>query len=251
MERGAHWGAPFGYRMAGVRKLFFLIGLLTAAWASEPVTVAAASSLRAPLRALAARFESETQTPIRLVLAASGKLALQLKKGAPYDLYLPADPDYLKALREVHQTAPVARGSLVLYLHPRIGLIPNGPEVLLRPEIRRVALANPALAPYGQAAKEVMQRYRVWDAVQEKLVFAESVAQAAGYAAFAADAGWIDLQSAKKLPGRFWRPPPESHRPLVYVAALLRARPEAKAFFDFLQGEEARRLFAEHGYLPP
>jgi len=234
-----------------VRKLLLLVGLLSAAWAREPVTVAAASSLNAPLRALAARFQEERGIPVRLVFAASGKLALQLRKGAPYDLYLPADPAYLEALPRPLKARPFARGTLVLYLHPRTRLAPQGPEVLLRPEIRRVALAHPELAPYGRAAVQVMRRFGVWQAVQEKLIYAESVAQAAGYAAFAADAGWIDLQSAQRLAGPYWRPAPESHSPLVYVAALLVPRREAEAFFDYLQTRRAQSLLARYGYPPP
>ncbi len=235
-------------------RLLWLLALLLAApaRAEAPLLVAAASSLGPPLRELAERFSAERNTPVRLVLTSSGKLFVQIQRGAPYALYLPADPAYLERLPEGRLKAgPLffARGRLVLYLHPRLGLLPRGPEVLKDPAVRRVAIANPRLAPYGRAARAVLARYGLASAVEDKLVYAENVAQAARLAAFAADAAWIDLASARKLGGPYWLVPEEAHRPLLYAAGLLEE--EGRPFFNYLKDPAARAVFQKYGLEAP
>ncbi len=235
-----------------MRTLFLLALLLTPVRAEAPVLVAAASSLGPPLRELAGRFSQTQGLPVKLVLASSGKLLVQIQKGAPYDLYLPADPAYLERLpkeRLKAETRPFARGRLALYLNPRLGLAPSGPGVLRDPRVRRVAVANPGLAPYGRAAVALMRRHGLYPEVEAKLVYAENVAQAARLAAFAADAGWIDLGAARRLGGPYWLAPKEDHPPLLYAAGLLRER--GRAFFAFLQGPEARAVLARYGLEAP
>jgi len=230
-----------------VRALLPLLIALGLALA-EPVEVAAASSLGPALREIAAAFLEAYGTPVRVVLGSSGKLRLKVKHGAPFDLYLPANPAYLERL-ELKAAPTFARGQLVLYLKKE-GL-PEGPKALADPRVRRVALANPMHAPYGAAAVMVMQRFGVLELVRPKLVYTESVAQAARVSAFAADAGWLDLGSARKLPGHFWVAPPGSYPPLVYRAGLLRDHEEARRFLAFLVGEEAQVILRRHGFLPP
>ncbi len=236
-----------------MRLLWLLAILLVGPTRAEaPLLVAAASSLGPPLRELAERFRAERGIPVKVVLASSGKLFAQVQKGAPYTLYLPADPAYLKRLPQGKLKAkpiPFARGRLVLYLHPRLRRKPEGPEVLKDPEIRRIAIANPNFAPYGRAALAVLEHYGLIPAVQRKLVFTESVAQAARLAAFAADAAWIDLASARKLGGPYWLAPSEIHPPLLYAAGLL--DPRGKPFLAYLRSPKAREVFAKYGLEAP
>lgn len=228
-----------------------VLALGLAAYASPPIYVAAASSLGAPLKELAYRFV-QAHAPVRLVLASSGKLFWQIEKGAPYDLYLPADPEYLAKLPEarlLEDPIPIAVGRLALYLNPRLGLKPKGPEVLLHPKIRRIALPNPRLAPYGRAGLWVLKQRGLYSKVRNKLVYAENVAEAARLAAFAADAGWVDLGSAQKLGGPYWLAPLSEHPPLLYAAGLLSER--GRPFLGFLQTEEARKILRKYGLETP
>lgn len=236
-----------------MRRLFLLLVLPLglAAYARPPIYVAAASSLGAPLKELVHRFP-QTHASVRLVLASSGKLFWQIEKGAPYDLYLPADPKYLAQLskaRLLKDPVPIAVGRLALYLNPRLGLKPKGPEVLLHPKIRRIVLPNPRHAPYGRAGLWVLKRRGLYSKVQTKLLYAENVAQAARLAAFAADAGWVDLGSARKLGGPYWLAPLSEHPPLQYAAGLLSER--GRPFLGFLQTEEARDILRKHGLETP
>ncbi len=230
-------------------RLFLLLFLLGSALA-QPVTVAAASSLGPALKALAARFQEEGGAPVRLVLASSGKLYGQIRAGAPYDLYLPASPRYRRGL-EPEAEAPLARGVLALYFPPHTGLTAVRLEQLADPRVRRVAIANPRSAPYGAAAVAALKAAGVWSRVKAKLVYGESVAQAARIAAFAADAGLIDLGSALRLAGSHRRLPPGRDPPIVYPALLLKDRPEARTFFAYLLSEPAQRTLAAFGLERP
>ncbi len=250
--RGASSGAPRDRRKTGPVLWALLLFLLAPARAEAPLVIAAASSLGPPLRELAERYRAEQGVPVKVVLGSSGKLFAQVQKGAPYALYLPADPVYLKKLpagKLKAEPVPFARGRLALYLHPRLQRIPEGPEALEDPAIRRVAIANPKLAPYGRAALAVLEHYGLIPVVRHKLVFTESVAQAASLAAFAADAAWIDLASARKLGGPYWLAPRGTHPPLYYAAGLL--DPRGRPFLTYLQSPKAREILAKYGLEAP
>ncbi len=231
-------------------RLFALVCLLAAGALAQPVTVAAASSLGPPLRAIIARYQHRGGEPVRLVLASSGKLYGQIRSGAPYDLYLPAANRYRKNL-EVRAAKVLARGVMALYFPPHTGIAAQDLGQLTDPRIRRIAIANPRFAPYGAAAVAALKAKGLWTEVRKKLVYGESVAQAARMAAFAADAGLIDLGSARQLPGSHRALPLNLYPPIAYPALLLSDRPEARAFFAFLSSEEAQEVLFAYGLRKP
>ncbi len=245
---GAGEGAGLSYAR-GVARALLLLVLSGLAWA-QPVTVAAASSLGPALKALAARYQSEGGAPIRLVLASSGKLFRQIQAGAPYDLFLPASEAYARGLAYRERTT-LARGVLVLYFPPHAGLKAERLDQLLRPAIRRVALANPAYAPFGRAAVAALKARGLLERLRPKLVYGESVAQAARIAAFAADAGLIDRGSAMRLAGSFAPVAEGLYPPIRYPALLLSDRPEARGFFAYLMSPAAEKALLAHGLERP
>lgn len=229
------------------------MGLFAGA-SAESLVVGAASSLGPPLKQLIAAFEREQGTGVKLVLASSGKLFAQIQNGAPFDIYIPADVRYLQSLPPGRLKAPArvfAKGQLALFLPQRLNLAVQDLTILRRPEIRRIAVANPKHAPYGRAAIEALKRSRLFAALQTKLVYGQNVAQAAQMAVFAADAGLIDLGSAMRLQGQVWVVPASLYEPLEYGVGLLSEKPAAHRFFDFITGPKAGPIFRAHGLVEP
>ncbi|HMF38965.1 MAG TPA: molybdate ABC transporter substrate-binding protein [Isosphaeraceae bacterium] len=153
---------------------------------ARPLQIAAASDLQRVLPRLIERFQNQAATTTTLTIDASGRLAEQIKAGAPFDLFLSANLKFVSDLAaaglvEPASVRPYARGSLVLCLHRAAGDQVRGLADLSRPEIKRIAIANPEYAPYGVAARQALERSGLWSSLQSKIVRANSVGQALTY----------------------------------------------------------------------
>jgi len=237
-----------------------------AACAQGAPTVAAASDLQAALPQVAEAFQRKTGRSLRLVFGSSGSFTQQIQNGAPYEVFLSADEGYVRTLQAAGRT----EGGGELYAVGRIGIFtPRGSPVradaglrdlraaLRDGRLRKLAIANPAHAPYGRAAREALQRAGLWTAAEPRLVLGENVSQATQFATSgAAQAGIIPLSLATtpqvKAAGAFVLLPADWHAPLRQRAVVLKgAGPTARAFHDFLQGAEARAIFARYGFSLP
>ncbi len=133
------------------------------------------------------RFEALTGMASTPVFLASGQLAEQIKQGAPFDVFMAANESFVRDLADrglirgdsVH---PYARGSLVLAVYHELGDTVRSLSDLKKPEVKKIALANPATAPYGKAGRQALERAGLWQQLQPKIVQAESVRQALLYA---------------------------------------------------------------------
>lgn len=245
---------------------FALLSIAVAAGAQEtraPLRVAAASDLRLALDEIAAAFRASRSGPsIEPVYGSSGTFFAQIREGAPFDLFLSADLDYARRLHgEGLSEAPLpyATGRLALVVRKDTGLDPAGFGDLLRgPAIRRLALANPAHAPYGRAAEAALQTWKVRDAIATKLVLGDSVSQAVQFLdSGAAQAALVALSLVKNRTRDFAVAvvPDAAHPPIEQAGVVLkRSRdPEgARAFQAFLQSEGGRAILARYGFgLPP
>lgn len=241
--------------------LCLLLTLCGCAPESEPpaVTVATAANMQFALQAVAAAFTRQTGTEVRLVLGSSGKLTAQILEGAPYDLLVAADEQYPQAIFSAgnaeHPPRIYARGRLVLW-----SLTPGwrpAIESLTDPAIRHVALPNPELAPYGQAARQALQRRGVWDQVKTRLVFGESIAQTNQFIlSRSADAGFTALSVvlSPQMQGRgAWTEIDTSwYSPIGQAAVLLKgADTPAAEFYTFLFSDAAAALLTTYGYIVP
>ncbi len=229
------------------------------------VAVAAAASLRPVLDALARAYEADGGgARIVATYGASGTLLAQLRAGAPYALFLSADRDYPRRAIEAGlatEEVVYAVGHLVAYV-PRgspARVDAKGLAALADPAVRRVAIANPALAPYGRAAEAALRAAGVLEAVRPKIVLGESVAQAALLAhAGAVDAALLPASVATSpelaregvavpLPAAIAPPVPQS----AVVLGAARHADLARAFLAFVTGARGRAIVARHGYDPP
>lgn len=241
-----------------------LLGVLavsTPAFA-EQTLVAVAANFTAVAERLVEDFEAVAEHEVTLTSGSTGKLYAQIRHGAPYDLFLAADQERPQRLLDEGLVAEngrftYARGRLVVWgeaLEAAMGADWSGP--LEGPQVRKVALANPDLAPYGAAAREALEAKELWTALQPRLVFGENVGQAFSMVASGnAQLGLVARSSVIAFGGPKGRLVPESvHTPIRQDAVLLRraeANAAARAFFEFLRSPAARRRLLESGYDPP
>ena len=145
--------------------------------------VAAASDLEQALPILAVAFRQEHGVEIVPTFGASGMLAEQIRQGAPFDVFLSANQSFVERLAsEGHlkpdSVHPYFRGTLVLAVNKLSAIKLKGLEDLTRPEVHKIAIANPETAPFGMAARQALQRAGLWETLKPKIVPAESVRQA-------------------------------------------------------------------------
>ena len=235
--------------------------------ATPPVVVAAASNLAPVLEPLEAAFRAwRPAVKLTLTVGASGSLHAQIRQGAPFDVLLAADTDYPLALVAAGDADPTtlrvfARGRLVFWTlrGPLAG--DDLRSALSGRRWATLALAQPRTAPYGRAAEAVLRELGFLPTTDTRLVWAETVAQTAQFVeAGAAEAGFVALAAvhSPRLAGRgSWREvPPDLHPGVVldHAAVLTRrgaTRAEARAFLDFLAGDEARATLRRFGYETP
>jgi molybdate transport system substrate-binding protein len=248
------------------RTAFFgaLALLLSPAFAgAQPVasvTVFAAASLTDGLKSVADAYQAKTGTKITLSFGASSTLARQIEQGAQADIFMSADSDWMDYLQKKDLILPATRRDL---LGNRLVLVAaaDSKPIKIAPGFDlatalgdgRLALADPASVPAGKYAKAALTSLGVWDGVAAKVAQAENVRVALEYVARGeAPYGIVYATDAKVAPslrvaGVF---PENSHPPILYPAALIKtASPGAKAFLDFLSGEQARTIFKKAGFV--
>jgi molybdate transport system substrate-binding protein len=232
---------------------------------ARTLRVAAAANLKVAIEALASAFEADHPgVGVAVTLGASGTFFAQLQAGAPFDLFLSADREYPRKLVE----AKLAEGPDVLYAIGELvawtpagsplDLEKGGLAALAGPGVKHLAIANPAVAPFGRAAEAALRAAGVLDSLRDRLVLGQSVAQAAQFASTgAADAALLprSLTLAPELAGgRVSSIPagsyPRQEQSAVVVAAA--AEPElARAFLAFVTGPKGRAILARWGYALP
>ncbi len=231
---------------------------------AEPLTIAVAANVKYAYDELAVEFTKTTGIAVQSVLGATGKLAAQVKNGAPYDVLISADtetPDIL--FKDDFATAPpkiYAYGTLVLWTKNELDLS-QGLAILSDSKIQKIAIANPKLAPYGRAAKQSLEQAKLYAAVEAKLVYGENISQAAQFVASgAADIGFIakSIALAPEMAGkgRWLDVPKTSYEPIAQAVIVLKHGAETQAknaqrFVDFLFTPAARKVFAKYGYTLP
>jgi molybdate transport system substrate-binding protein len=241
-------------------RTILILAMFAISVAAQTVTVAVAANVSYAVEDLVKAFEKgHPATHVRVILGSSGKLTAQIRRGAPFDLFLSADTGYPEALHAdgvgLQKPRVYARGLLAL-LSPKPRELDPGLRTLLSPQISRIAVANPKTAPYGRAAVAAMKKAGLYRQVLPRLIYGESVSQTLTYTLRAADVG-IVAKSALMSPkmrrfkeGKNWVEVDRGlYRPIAQGMLLL--SPNGRAFYDFLTSEEARKIFEAYGYLKP
>ncbi|PJZ69735.1 molybdate ABC transporter substrate-binding protein [Leptospira perolatii] len=230
---------------------------------SGKLTIAVAANLQHTIIEIEKEFEAETKIPVDVVLGSSGKLTTQIKEGAPYDVFISADMNYPENLFKSGWSdappKPYARGLLVLWSRKADLSKQDDLNLLLSPNIKKIAIANPETAPYGKAAVEALKELKIYDKVKHKLVFGESISQTNQFIiSQAADLGITSKSTviAEELRGKeMWIDiDPALYNAITQGMIILKhgkeSHPEeSRKFYDFIASEKSKAIFLKYGYL--
>jgi molybdate transport system substrate-binding protein len=246
--------------------LFFLLNCTSfRVEAQVKIKVAAASSLQFVMEKIKESFYREKGIEMEIILGSSGKLSAQIIQGAPYDVFVSADTKYPEALIKsgsaFGSAKKYAKGSLVIWtLNDAINLEENL-KFLMEKRVVKIAMANPKTAPYGEAAIQSLEYYKVYKAVVSKMVYGDNIAQTNQYiVSKATDVGftskstvmattlvgkgkWIELDKASYAPI-------EQSAVVLNYGMLYHAK-ESEEFIKYLLSDEAKKIFTQFGYYLP
>ena len=242
-----------------------LVLLMAALLAPQPlnageIRVAVASNFRQVMAELATLFEAATGHEVTVIPGSSGKHYAQIVHGAPFDAFFSADAERPLRLERERRIQPGSRftyaiGKLVLW-SPREDFVDPEGKVLTMGSFGHLAIANPQLAPYGAAAREVLQSLGIWERLTGKLVRGENIGQTFQFVVSGnADLGFVS-RAQLKMPGRpfggsAWDPPQSLYSRIDQQAVLLDDSAAGRAFMAFVQSEESRALIRTYGYDVP
>lgn len=237
--------------------------LLVAPVRAEQITIAAASDLQFAMEALITEFSaSETTAEVKVVYGSSGNFNAQITQGAPFDLYFSADISYPQALHASGFAAsapqPYATGRLVLW-STTVDVSALEWSELAADRFKRIAIANPAHAPYGKRAEEMLEAVGLLEQLRPRLVLGDNISQAAQFVQTgAADVGLVALSlvSAPALRDSGWHRviPEELHKPLVQGFIITRRAQDnalARRFASYISSASAQKILADYGFALP
>jgi len=244
-----------------------LIAVLAVAFTSQlclaqEITVAAAADLQFAMQDVAARFQKETGKTVKLIYGSSGNFFQQIQNGAPFDIFFSANLDYPKKLEAAGLAEPgsyyqYARGKIVIWVPKESKIdLSAGMQALLDPSVKKIAIANPLHAPYGQAAVAAMQKGNVYEKVKDKFVLGENISQAASFVASgSAEVGILALSLAlspnMKDNGRYAEIPSDEYPPIEQACVILgssRDKDTARQFLSFFKKPAITDLLMSYGF---
>lgn len=230
--------------------------------AAQSVTVAAAADLQYAMQDVAAKFQKQTGTEVKLIYGSSGNFFQQLQNGAPFDIFFSANLDYPKKLQTAGLTEPdsyyeYARGKIAVWVTKDSTLdVSSGLRVLLNPSIKKIAVANPQHAPYGQAAVAAMQKEGIYDKVKDKFVLGENISQTASFVmSGSADVGIVALSLAlspnMKDKGRYVVVSAGDYPPIEQACVILSSsknKDAARKFLAFIKTPAVADTLKRYGF---
>ena len=251
-----HTRDTFKTKLALAIAAILAIGLGGPASAAD-TQVAVAANFTAPAKDIAAAFTAKTGHHAILSFGSSGQFYTQITHGAPYEVFLSADPDRPKRAEQDGVGVPGTRftyaiGRLVLW-SATPGLVDDKGAVLASGKFNKLSIADPTAAPYGVAAIQTLNKLGVYRQVAPKIVKGTSITQAYDFVhTGAADLGFVALSQVINDPnGSRWLVPATYHAPIDQQAILLWTGDKsvaARAFMQFLKGPEAREIIKRYGY---
>ena len=232
---------------------------------AQEIRVAAAADLQFAMEDIAGRFQKETGKTVKPIYGSSGNFYQQIQNGAPFDVFFSANLDYPKKLETAGLAEPAtyyeyARGKLVVWVPSDSKLdLGSGMKALLDPSVKKIAIANPQHAPYGQAAVAAMRQEKIYDGLKDKFVLGENISQTASFVASgAADAGILALSLAispnMKSKGRYVEVPAGEYPPIeqaCVIVASSKSKVVAREFLSFVKTPAIRDVLSSYGFDVP
>lgn len=257
--------------LAKIRTTFLLLAAMVLCLAlptaaqERRLRVAAAADLQTALPEVAAAFETGNGTHVELVFGSSGNFFAQIQNGAPFDLFFSADNGYPKKLEDSGLALANTRivyglGRITLWMSPNSLCDPRREtwKCLSDSGVKKIAIANPAHAPYGRAAVASLRAAGLYDQLKEKLVLGENISQAAQFVQSGnAQAGIIAYSFAVSpgmRNGKWWEIPAELYPAIEQSAVILKAAKNeqaAREFLTFVTQGPGRAVLERCGFLAP
>jgi molybdate transport system substrate-binding protein len=256
---------PLTLGLASLISLASLIGITSCGGDSanpnevEEIVVAAASDLRPAFDELGALFTQQTGVNVTFVYGSSGQLREQIINGAPFDLYASANSSFVDDVLEAGRGQAESRrsfafGYLALWAND-VADIPSSLDDIQQAKYRRIVIANPEHAPYGQAARDVLESLGLWDELKDRLVLADNIGDAYRIMKTGnADIGFIALSLVMTEGSEYLKVPDDLHRPLDQTLLVMSSNAKglaAQAFADFVVGATGRETLARFGFRLP
>jgi molybdate transport system substrate-binding protein len=224
------------------------------------ITIAAASDLTPAFEEVGKEFQASKKIKVVFNFGSSGMLARQIEHGAPIDLFASANVDYVNQLEHKGLIIPdtkklYARGRITMWTVKDSPLQIEKINDLTRPEVKRIAIANPEHAPYGMAAREALERSGIWETVKPKLVYGENIRQTLQYAQTGnVEVAIVALSLSIQSDGRWVLVPAELHKPLDQGMAVIKGAKNEQAardFVDFILGPQGQTIMKNYGFTLP
>jgi molybdate transport system substrate-binding protein len=225
----------------------------------QNIKVAVAANLQAVIKVLGQDFKQKTGLTIEPIVGSSGNLTTQIRNGAPYDVFLSADMGFPETLFKygfsTKKPVVYAQGSLIICSNQDIGF-ENWERSLMTHRIKKIAIANPAIAPYGKAAEEALKDKGILNDIKSKIVYGESISQVNTYITTGVVEVGFTTQALVKDPANktrlYWKIiDPKTHTPIEQGMVLLKhanANTDAEKFYQYILSPAAKAVFREYGY---
>lgn len=240
----------------------FAITLIGQLCAAQELTVAAAADLQSAMRDVAGRFQRETGKNVKVIFGSSGNVFQQIQNGAPFDMFFSANLDYPKKLEAA---GLIENGSYYQYAKGKIVVwVPNdskidlnsGLKAILDPSVKKIGIANPLHAPYGQAAVAAMKKEGIYDRAKDKFVLGENISQTASFlVSGSADIGVVALSLAlspnMKDKGRYKEIPTDEYPPIEQACVILSSSKNkelAQQFLSYFKSAAVADLLGGYGF---
>lgn len=236
------------------------LGTATDSQPAGSLLVAAAANTQFAFEEIGQQFEARTGRAVEFSFGSSGNLEAQIANGAPFDVFASADVARVEELKADGLVLPdtqrvYARGELVLVINRESGMTIDGVDGLASADVPRIAIANPAYAPYGVAAQQALERAGVLDDVQSKLIYGESVRQALQFVQSGNAPVGLVARAIAEVPEVDWTAvEPDLYDAVDQAMAVLSGTEReqlARRFVDFVTGPEGQAVLQRYGYRLP
>jgi len=241
--------------------IFLFFGSINYAQDNQ-ITIAVAANVQFAMQELKQEFKKETGINTVVIIGSSGQLTAQIKQGAPYDVFISADMKYPLNLYinkfAVDSPRVYALGALVIWTVKKGIQLNDDLKELINNDIQKIALANPKIAPYGEATIEALKYFGIYNDVKNKLVFGESIAPTNQFIiSGAADIGFTakSVVVSPSMKGKgFWKEVnSKAYKPIKQGCVILKYgfennKIEAEKFYKFLFSNKAKNILIKYGY---
>ncbi|NRA92921.1 MAG: molybdate ABC transporter substrate-binding protein [Psychroserpens sp.] len=237
----------------------FAFVLLNTSGNSQNINVATSANLQFTMKEIVAEFERENDIKVSLIIGSSGKLTAQIINGAPYHIFLSADTKYADFIYEEGLALGLpkvyASGSLILWTYSNFD-VSKGLKCLSESKINTIAIASPKTAPYGKLAIKALKENKLLNEINDKLIYANSIAQVNQYISLnAVDVG-LSSKSSIYTPTIEDKGKWKEIESYAIEQAMVRlsfskenAPKSTEKFYTFLSSKTAKHIFAKHGYI--